>query len=73
MASFATRKSSHITCKQPRSGWWQRIRQMVALATQRRNLARLDDHLLSDIGLTRHQARQEAQKKAWDVPASWRD
>jgi uncharacterized protein YjiS (DUF1127 family) len=32
---------------------------------QRRALAELDDHLLRDIGLTRHQARVEALRPLW--------
>ncbi|HMQ95337.1 MAG TPA: DUF1127 domain-containing protein [Amaricoccus sp.] len=32
---------------------------------QRHALAELDDHLLRDIGLTRHQARTEALKPFW--------
>jgi uncharacterized protein YjiS (DUF1127 family) len=32
---------------------------------QRHALAELDDHLLRDIGLTRHQARTEALRPFW--------
>ncbi len=39
---------------------------------QRRTLADLDDHLLADIGLTRHEATSEAARPIWDVPATWR-
>jgi uncharacterized protein YjiS (DUF1127 family) len=34
-------------------------------ARQRRALAALDDHLLRDIGLTRHEAAREAHKPFW--------
>lgn len=49
------------------------------LARQRRQLARLDDALLRDIGLTRGEALTEAQrsvfddgrKPLWNAPAYW--
>jgi hypothetical protein len=39
---------------------------------QRSSLARLDDHLLRDIGLTPETAKAEADRPLWDVPARWR-
>ena len=36
------------------------------LARQRRALAALDDHMLKDIGLSRADARQEAERPFWD-------
>lgn len=39
---------------------------------QRRALARLDDAALKDLGLSRHDAAQEANRPIWDVPAAWR-
>ena len=36
------------------------------LARQRRALAALDDHMLKDIGLSRADARQEADRPFWD-------
>lgn len=44
---------------------------MVSLHRQRRRLARLDDAALEDIGLTREDARHEARRPLWDVPAHW--
>jgi uncharacterized protein YjiS (DUF1127 family) len=44
---------------------------ILALRRQRRRLARLDDAALRDIGLTRSDARQEADKPLWNVPAHW--
>ncbi len=46
--------------------------QMAALRRQRKALARLDDMSLRDMGLTRSQAKTEALRPVWDVPASWR-
>jgi len=39
---------------------------------QRRALLALDDSRLDDLGLTYRQARREATKPIWDVPAYWR-
>jgi uncharacterized protein YjiS (DUF1127 family) len=36
------------------------------LARQRQALAALDDHMLKDIGLSRADARQEADRRFWD-------
>ncbi|MCX7889240.1 MAG: DUF1127 domain-containing protein [Rhodobacteraceae bacterium] len=54
------------------------LRSVVAFLLARRNLARqrarlmvLDDHLLRDIGLTRHEALSEARRPAWDAPDHW--
>ena len=43
-----------------------------ALSRQRKDLSRLDDTLLRDIGLTRHQAMKEANRPSWDAPSHWR-
>ncbi len=48
------------------------LSKMLAVRRQRNLLLRLDDHLLSDIGLTRDKAAREAQRPVWDVPPSWR-
>lgn len=48
-------------------------RAFFALWKQRRDLARLDDHMLEDLGLTRHQVKAEATRPLWDVPKSWRE
>ncbi len=52
--------------------WLAMLAQAVALHRQRARLAELDDHLLRDIGLSRDDARAEAQRSFWDVPAHWR-
>ena len=49
-----------------------RLHQAVLMARSRRALARLDDHLLQDIGLTRHEAEAEAARSSWDAPLHWR-
>ncbi|SNR56189.1 DUF1127 domain-containing protein [Puniceibacterium sediminis] len=42
-----------------------------SLYNQRRALARLDDHALNDLGLTRHEALCEARRPVWDAPDNW--
>ncbi|MEM6482469.1 MAG: DUF1127 domain-containing protein [Pseudomonadota bacterium] len=42
---------------------------MFEIARQRRQLARLDDAALTDMGLTRHQAHREASRAFWDIDA----
>jgi uncharacterized protein YjiS (DUF1127 family) len=39
---------------------------------QRRNLARLDDHMLADIGISRDEALAESRRPIWDVTPTWR-
>lgn len=43
----------------------------AALVRSRRALARLDDHLLRDIGLTRQEANIESRRAPWDAPPHW--
>lgn len=45
-----------------------RLRQMLALSRQRRDLARLDPHLLDDIGVARDAAVSEARRMPWEAP-----
>lgn len=49
-----------------------RLAAMLAVARQRRALAKLDAHLLCDIGVSRGEALEEARLPAWDVPANRR-
>ena len=50
-----------------------RLLQAAELQRSRRALARLDDHLLRDIGLTRAEAEAEVRRGTWDAPLHWRD
>lgn len=45
---------------------------LLGLWRQRRALAALEDHQLADIGLSRAQAEDEANRPIWDVPQNWR-
>jgi len=49
-------------------GLLPRLRLAFGVAAQRHSLSRLDDALLSDIGLTRAQAEAEARRGFWDLP-----
>ena len=44
----------------------------LVLRRSRRSLGELDPRLLDDIGLTEADARIEARRSVWDVPAAWR-
>jgi uncharacterized protein YjiS (DUF1127 family) len=47
------------------------LQRIMILRHERRALARLDDHLLADIGLTPDAARIESERPLWDAPAHW--
>lgn len=49
-----------------------RVTTVLALRRQRAALAALPEAMLTDIGLTREEALNEAQRPLWDVPARWR-
>ncbi|WP_375175717.1 DUF1127 domain-containing protein [Pseudooceanicola sp.] len=44
---------------------------LLALSRSRQALADLDARALEDIGVTQAEARREATRPIWDVPASW--
>ncbi len=71
MRTFTLNRPAELCTKPARRGWIGTLANMFAVKRQRRNLARLDDHLLNDIGLSRHEAHTEAAKPAWDVPSHW--
>ncbi len=60
------------TAARPSRSFLARFGQILALSRSRRALARLDDHLLRDIGLSRSEAEAEAARDDWDVPPHWR-
>lgn len=47
------------------------IAKRLSVWRTRRALARLDAHLLEDIGISPAQARHEADLTVWDVPETW--
>ena len=50
-----------------------RLWQALMVARTRRALKHLDDHRLSDIGLSRDDAEAEARRPFWDAPSHWHD
>jgi len=44
---------------------WAKVKVWKAVSKQRNHLARLDDRLLNDIGLTREQVKVELAKPFW--------
>ncbi len=48
------------------------IAQIFATQGQRRALRQLDSAALTDLGLTYADAKREANRPFWDVPATWR-
>lgn len=44
------------------------IKQAWSVQRQRKALAKMDDRMLADIGLTRAQAHLEANRSFWDLP-----
>lgn len=46
--------------------------QLLTLWRTRRQLRALDPAQLRDIGITPDEARTEARRPVWDVPATWR-
>lgn len=66
-ALLATRRG-----RRPTLSFLALLRLALDLKRARGRLARLDDHLLRDIGLTREDALAEARRPIWDVPTHWR-
>jgi uncharacterized protein YjiS (DUF1127 family) len=52
--------------------WLNRIALGWERRRQRRQLLELDDRLLSDIGISRQQAAEEALKSSWVRTMTWR-
>ena len=65
-----------IAFANPPRPWPRRLLDRVlaanALHKQHQALLRMDDHLLSDIGITRSQAVRHAAKPVWNAPSHWK-
>ena len=53
------------------TGLFARIAQLIAKRRLRQELARLDAHMLDDIGLTPEDVRREVDRSTWDAPEHW--
>lgn len=53
------------------ASFYRRFMLTFEAAKQRRHLARLDAHLLEDIGVSAENAATEVQRPAWDIPTRW--
>ncbi|MEL6596886.1 MAG: DUF1127 domain-containing protein [Pseudomonadota bacterium] len=49
-----------------------RINAAFALYRQRRQLANLDAHMRTDLGLSEADILRETTRSVWDVPTGWR-
>ncbi|WP_457648406.1 DUF1127 domain-containing protein [Profundibacter sp.] len=59
------------TARKPQPTTFHMIKLALKARKQRRALRRLDSVALADLGLTRKQAKQEANRPIWDVPPNW--
>ncbi len=55
-----------------RKGPLARIDAAFRLWREREDLARLDDRMLRDVGLSRRDVSREKERPIWDAPAWWR-
>jgi len=55
----------------PRVSVFSKLSQVHAVWRQRQTLKSLDAAALRDIGVTRRQAKTEADRPIWDVPSNW--
>ncbi|WP_431300593.1 DUF1127 domain-containing protein [Tabrizicola sp. BL-A-41-H6] len=68
------RSASHTVSHHPKStrrSLFAVVRAALEVRGQRAHLAKLDDHLLQDVGLTRDDAEAEAGRPIWDPPSHW--
>lgn len=70
MSAHST-NAPHLVGTLRHEGLLTRLMEMFALHRQRRDLARLDDRALEDIGVSRYEAEIESARPAWDVPRHW--
>ncbi|PHQ98641.1 MAG: hypothetical protein COB39_08310 [Marinosulfonomonas sp.] len=60
------------TIPKQRPSMFRVIEQIFATQGQRRALRQLDSAALADLGLSYADAKREAGRPFWDVPATWR-
>ncbi|MDZ4394991.1 DUF1127 domain-containing protein [Cypionkella sp.] len=62
---------AHVQSRGTLADLSKRLRLALTARRQRAQLARLDDTMLADIGVTPREAATEAARPAWDVPSNW--
>ncbi|MDZ4313036.1 MAG: DUF1127 domain-containing protein [Cypionkella sp.] len=62
---------AHVQSRGTLADLSKRLRLALTARRQRAQLARLDDAMLADIGVTPREAATEAARPAWDVPSNW--
>lgn len=66
-ANFAS-----ASCRRPQGSLIARAFHALAVQAQRRQLAKMGDDQLIDLGLSRAEADAEARRPLWDAPARWK-
>ncbi|MGR3323299.1 MAG: DUF1127 domain-containing protein [Pseudooceanicola sp.] len=72
MTTYITTRPTCVASQPRPASLIARVFSLLGLHASRQSLARLDDKLLEDIGITREQALKEARRPVWDVPTGWR-
>ena len=62
---------AHVQSRGTLADLVKRLRLAATARRQRAQLARLDDAMLADIGVSPCQAAAESARPAWDVPSTW--
>ena len=62
---------AHVQSRGTLADLVKRLRLAMTARRQRAQLAKLDDAMLADIGITPRQAATESARPAWDVPSTW--
>lgn len=64
--------ASHFAPKSTLTGLAKFVANCFETRRQRRQLAKLGPQALTDLGLSEKEAKAEANRPIWDVPANWR-
>ncbi len=62
---------AHVQSRGTLADLAKRLRLAMTARRQRAQLAKLDDAMLADIGVSPREAAAESARPAWDVPSTW--